>query len=152
MEIEDAIFEELSSINRPFGTISTVSEENKPESATVYFVYDQTLDIYFLTRKKSRKYKNIMHNPHVAFVVTCEHPPKTIQLEGVASVVTDPKEQMDHFNELVKRSSERNPVPPVAQLVDSGEMVFMKISTAWARFGKFEAMREGGKFIEANLV
>lgn len=152
MELEDAIFEELTAINRPYGTISTVSEENTPESATVYFVHNQTLDIFFITRKKSRKYKNIMHNPHVAFVVTCEHPPKTIQLEGTASVVTDPHEQMDHFTELVKRSSERNPVPPVAQLVESGEMVFMKITTTWARFGKFEAMKEGGKFIEARMV
>src|SRR6185369_17444650 len=99
------------------------------------------------TRSGSRKYKNILKNPHVAFVITSEHPPKTIQLEGIASEVTDATEQTNYFTQLVAKASESTIMPPVSQLVD-GEMVFMKIATNWARFGSFEVLKEGDKFIE----
>ena len=150
MNIESKIAQELESINQPLGVISTVSESGKPESATVYYVCGEALDIFFVTRSESRKYKNLQKNPNVSFVITSEHPPKTIQLEGTVSEVMDPNEQITYYDKLMAKATGSNPMPPVSQIV-AGELVFMKISILWARFGDFEIMKEGDKFIETNL-
>lgn len=148
MNTEEKILEELKSMNQPLGTISTVSN-SKPEAATVYFVYSTALNVYFITRKASRKYRNIQTNPNVAFVITTENPAKTIQLEGTAEEAS-PNEQSKYFSHLVSIASERNFMPPVSQLNDS-EMVFMKINTSWICMGNFEVMKEGDKFVETKL-
>ena len=151
MNIEDTITQELQSINQPLGVISTVNESGKPESASVYYICDKALNIFFVTRSESRKYKNLQKNLNASFVITSEHPPKTIQLEGTASEVTDPEEQLTYFDKLVAKASESNLMPPVTQTV-AGEMVFMKLSTTWARLGNFEVMKEGEKFIETKAA
>lgn len=144
------IVEALTSINQPLGVISTSAETNNPQSASVYYINDEHCNIFFVTRSESRKYKNIQHNPHVAFTVTSEHPPKTIQIEGTAAEVMDPIEQSNYFDKLVAKATESTFMPPVSQLV-TGEMVFMKITTTWARCGNFEVMKEGEKFVETTL-
>ena len=151
MNTEDKIAEVLSSLHQPLGVISTVNEECHPELASLYYVHDDALNIYFITREGSRKYKNITKNPHVAFVITTEHPARTIQLEGVAAKDTDPREENEYFAKLVALASEHLIMPPVSQIED-GEMLFMKMTTRWARLGDFEIMKEGDKFIETNLI
>ena len=141
---------ELASINQPLGVISTNNKDGNPQSASVYYISDENLNIFFVTRSESRKYKNIQNNPHVSFTVTSEHPPKTIQLEGTAAEVVDAIEQTNYFDKLVAKATESNFMPPVSQMV-TGEMVFMKITTTWARCGNFEVMKEGEKFIETSL-
>lgn len=152
MNIEQKILEELKSINQPLGVISTVNEESKakPQSATVYYVYNDKLDIFFVTRSSSRKYNNIQSNSNASFVITGEHPPKTIQLEGNVEEVTNPDEQITYYEKLMSLASENNPMPPVTQIA-SGELVFFKLIVMWARFGNFEIMKEGDKFIETNF-
>jgi nitroimidazol reductase NimA-like FMN-containing flavoprotein (pyridoxamine 5'-phosphate oxidase superfamily) len=150
MNTKDKIVEQLKSINGLLGVISTINEQNKPESASIYYISDNDLNIYFVTRSGSRKYKNLMKNPNASFVITLEHPPKTIQIEGIANEVTDANEQINYFQKLIAKASESTTMPPVSQMVD-GEMVFMKISTNWARLGNFEVLKEGEKFIETNL-
>jgi nitroimidazol reductase NimA-like FMN-containing flavoprotein (pyridoxamine 5'-phosphate oxidase superfamily) len=150
MNFDNKVGEELESIQQSLGVISTVNEFNKPESATMYYFYDNAFNIFFVTRSESRKYKNIQKNPNVSFVVSSEHPAKTIQIEGVASEVFDPDQQVKYFDKLMAKAKESNPMPPVDQMV-IGEMVFMKISIMWARCGNFEIMKEGDKFIETKL-
>lgn len=137
-------------MDQSLGVFSTVSEAGKPESAIMYYICDDSLNIYFVTRSESRKYKNLVKNPHIAFVVSSEHPPKTIQLEGTAAEVIDPSEQITYFNQLTAKANEGLSMLPVEQM-PAGEMVFMKMTPMWVRFGNFELMKEGDKFVEANL-
>lgn len=150
MNIEKQILAELHSFNQPLGVISTVNDKGNPESASIYYVYDDALNFYFITRKESRKYRNIEKNKNVAFVITIEHPLNTIQLEGKASTVTEAHEESEHFTKLVALASNYLAMPPVSQ-IPAGEIVFMKIATSWVRFGNFEVMKEENKFIEVNL-
>ncbi|OGI85714.1 hypothetical protein A3A05_03110 [Candidatus Nomurabacteria bacterium RIFCSPLOWO2_01_FULL_41_12] len=131
-------------------TVSTVTEDRKPESAFVYYTFDENLNIYFITRAGSRKYKNGMKNPNISFVVFTENPPKTLQLEGTLSIVTDPKAQTWLFPELVTLATERNLVPPISQM-DTSEVMFMKITPNWVRFGNFELGRNDGMFQEIKI-
>ena len=150
METRVKILEILTGLNQPIGVISTVNTSNKPESASIYYVNDDNLNIYFITRAESRKFKNIGTNPNVSFVITGENEPYTIQLEGKASIVTDPKQENEFFTKLVSLASKYMVMPPVSQM-NNGEIIFMRISTEWVRFGNFEVLKEGDKFIETTL-
>lgn len=144
------IYDRLASMNQILGTVSTISPEGKPQAATVYFTYDEDLNIYFITKDTSRKYKNILNNPNVAFVITSEHPALTVQLEGVAKVVDSALEEVKVFSKLVATAVESNFMPPVSQ-IQGGKTMFIKIDTTWARTGDFAVMKDGDKFTEEKL-
>lgn len=149
MNTEAKIFEALKNINTNIGVISTISKDNMPESATIFYVLEETLELYFITRSKTRKYQNIKSNPNVAFVISTINPPKTIQMSGIASEVDYEDGDIKRFEELAKKASEEFTMPPISQMVESGGMVFMKIRPTWIRFGNFEAKNEdNSNFIE----
>ena len=85
-ELREKIIAFLGIQKDKIGVISTVSPENKPESAFVYYTFDLELNIYFACKDSSRKYKNILENKDVAFTIAAGDPPQTLQLEGRASV------------------------------------------------------------------
>ncbi len=133
------------------GVVSTVNEENKPESAFVYYTFDEDLNIYFATREQSRKFKNIMRNKSAAFVMATENPPQTLQLEGEASVHRELEDQRELFTELVALASSKHFSSPIAQQDHSGGLQFVKISPSWIRFGNFEVRKHGSTFEEVKL-
>lgn len=61
--------------------LSTASLQGKPSGATMHFVDDDDLNIYFETLTTYRKYKNIQENKQASIVVTNE--PFAIQMEGI---------------------------------------------------------------------
>lgn len=145
----DHIVSEMKTLEQNLGVIST-STSDKPEAAVIYFAYDNQLNIYFATRKASRKYTNLAENPNAAFVIYNAELLKTIQLEGVVSVVEDPYEQVVHYTQLVELAVKNNPLPPIDQLGES-EIMFLKLTPTWARVGTFEATRDGDIFAEVAL-
>ena len=132
------------------GVVSTVNSENKPESALVYFTFDEKLNIYFVTRDITKKYKNIIENKNVAFVVSKEIPPQTLQIEGVGSVHNNPEDQKDLYKELVGLASSKHFSPPVSQ-INSGGLAFIKISPTWIRFGNFEVRKHDNIFQQVGI-
>ncbi len=68
-------------------TTGSISIEDRPESALVGIAVTPDLEIIFDTVSSSRKYTNILHNPHVALVIGREDE-TTLQYEGIASEVT----------------------------------------------------------------
>ncbi|HEY0980246.1 MAG TPA: pyridoxamine 5'-phosphate oxidase family protein [Candidatus Paceibacterota bacterium] len=142
------VINEMKELEQNLGVISTTAG-NKPEAAVIYFAYDEHLNIYFATRKESRKYKNISANPNAAFVIYNAELLKTIQIEGVVSVVEDPYEQVVHYTQLVELAVKNNPLPPIDQLGES-EIMFLKLTPVWARVGNFEMKREGDVFEEVT--
>jgi general stress protein 26 len=146
------LFQSLQSLKQHLGVISTVSEDGKVESAVVYFSFDEELNLYFLTRMGSRKYKNIFHNPVVSFIAYSEHPAQTFQFEGKASIVSDPGEQGKAFTDVyINIAKKESNNPPVSQNMDSG-LAVMKISPIWARFSDYDPLRKGEeKFQEVKF-
>jgi len=68
--------------------ISTIGSNGKPEAALIGIAVSGNLDIIFDTLKTSRKYNNILSNPHIAIVVGWDND-TTIQYEGIAEVLGD---------------------------------------------------------------
>lgn len=148
MTTQEMILQELRSDTQHLGVLSTVNEEGHPQSASMYYVFGDDLALYFVTREGSRKYLNILKNPHVSFVVTREHPAHTLQFEGVAHEVTDAHEENEYFSRLVTLAVESNFVPPVSQRVFEGRIMFIKMTPTWVRVGNFETSIGGDEFSE----
>lgn len=67
----------------PFGVISTVNFQNKPESAVVDLIALESLEVLFNTYTTSRKYRNLKNNPDVSIVVW-DGDKIEVQYEGTA--------------------------------------------------------------------
>lgn len=68
-----------------YAVLSTVSKDNMPESAVVGFIVTPDLKIFFDTVSNSRKYKNLILNSNISFVIGWDKE-QTIQYEGTAKI------------------------------------------------------------------
>ena len=70
-----------------YAVLSTVTKDNHPEAAVVGIAVTPDLVIIFDTVSTSRKYKNLIENPSIAFVIGWDNE-QTIQYEGIAKIPT----------------------------------------------------------------
>jgi uncharacterized pyridoxamine 5'-phosphate oxidase family protein len=70
-----------------YAVLSTVTKDNLAEAALVGIGVTTDLKIIFDTVRTSRKYKNLIENPSIAFVIGWDNE-QTIQYEGNARVPT----------------------------------------------------------------
>ena len=118
------------------GVLATVSKEYVPHASAVFYVADDSFNIYFLTKTDSRKYRAISAHPQVAFTVGRLDVPQTVQIEGVASEVQNDGEMAQHIPELMKTLEENNPYYiPVAKL--DSKLALMWLQPKWIRWGDF---------------
>lgn len=68
-----------------YAVLSTVSQNNMPESAVVGFVVTPDLKLFFDTVSDSRKYKNLTLNSNISFVIGWDNS-LTLQYEGIAKI------------------------------------------------------------------
>ena len=82
---------------RTFGTLSTLTEQGRPHATAVVYAVSpagEPLHLYVTTRTTTRKVRNIRTHPDVAFVIPVPRrfapgfPPRSIQFQGTASVVS----------------------------------------------------------------
>lgn len=149
----EKIINALKLMTEHLGVVSTIGEDGAPESAVVYFDFDDKIGIYFMAQAESRKYKNILHNPKVAFAIYSANPARTIQIKGEAGAITDEKEKASHLEGLQSAAKAKSVLPPVNQIGDisgKSEIVVVKITPTWARLGDFDIYREHNMFHEAE--
>lgn len=118
------------------GVIATVSKDYKPQASIVYFVCDDAFNIYFFTKRGSRKFNAISAHPQVAFVIGTQDVPQTLQMEGVASELTGKEDQDNHVPDLMQLLSNQTPaVVPMGKM--DGEIVVMWLQPKWVRWADF---------------
>ena len=83
-----------------YAVLSTVTKDNHPEAAVVGIAVTPDLVIIFDTVSTSRKYKNLIENPSIAFVIGWDNE-QTIQYEGIAKIPTP--EELDQLLETYFR-------------------------------------------------
>ncbi len=73
--------------------LATVNGD-QPANATVYYVNDDDLNLYWISTTDKHHSRNISKNPKVAVAISVQESEPTvgIQIEGVASRITDPAE------------------------------------------------------------
>jgi uncharacterized pyridoxamine 5'-phosphate oxidase family protein len=110
--------------------ISTISKEQKPESALVGFAVSESLEIVFDTVKTSRKYQNMLQNPHVAVVIGWDNE-TTVQYEGLACELTG--EEGRHLKEIYFEA-----YPDGRERAETWPgLVHFKIKPKWIRYCNF---------------
>ena len=115
--------------------IASVSYTGKPAAATIYFSMDEQLNIYFMTKKFARKFENLQNDHNVALVIGMDNEPATVQIEGIASQITEEKEFDLLMQQLQKKFFDNDFVAPLFQLSsDKNEIILYKITPKWIRW------------------
>ena len=129
------IFNDTGAVNflrsHRLGVLATSShEDNSPQTALVYYVLDKELNIFILTSRESRKCKNIIQNNKVSFLIGQEVDPIVLQLEGIASVVTDTKIKFE-VAKLLAVAANANPkslsFPPQFYIAGKNEIIMISV-------------------------
>lgn len=120
--------------------IATTSVGEAPQASTVYYVVDDDFNIYFLTGKETRKFKNLERDGRIAFVVGTGPEVVTIQGGGRATLLKHP-----HTDDVVIRMSENMGLKesqywPVFKLPE-GVITVFKIRPEWMIMVDLDAER-----------
>ncbi len=114
--------------------IGTTSPNNIPHLTTMFYVVDQELNFYFITRSETQKAKNIAIKPYAAIVVSDMNNYITVEAHGRVLAVDDVgkiKSTVEMFNQLYKQEGliEKDKLfnwPPPIEKIESGEItIFM---------------------------
>lgn len=121
------------------GVLATTSNFGKPHAATVYTTFDQDLNIYFVTRKNTRKSQNLQGNNQIALAIYNATSQTTLQAEGTAVEVTQPQKVQWIFNDIWRIASQISPTnpPPQTQLMGAGDYIAYKLSAPTLRLATY---------------
>jgi nitroimidazol reductase NimA-like FMN-containing flavoprotein (pyridoxamine 5'-phosphate oxidase superfamily) len=119
---------------KKFLTLATSNKNSKPLTHPVAYINIGS-SVYFSTNKKSRKVKNIMENPTVAYSIFDEteylDEVRSIQMQGEASIVEDENELLKIYKLLRKKF-------PTAEYMEINvDTIFIKISPKLCYFSDF---------------
>lgn len=121
------------------GVLSTVTEDQTPWGSAIYFVVDEDLTVYFVTRQHTFKYQNLDKNPAVALTVFDEQNQTTVQLAGQVSKVPT-EDYMDIvFTRLVaiRPKHDINWAPPLEK-VYKGDYIPLRITPTRLQYANFK--------------
>jgi general stress protein 26 len=118
-------------------SIATVTPEGTPMSAIVYYVVDEDLNLFFLTKTDTAKYVNIRNNPAVSMAICDEADLATVQVEGTATEVKQEVLIGKIFRGIVKHPGALPHWPPPIIKLFAGDCVVMKIKPKKLRLGDF---------------
>ncbi len=119
-------------------SLGTTTPDGKPWVCEVHFVFDDSLNLYFISKLTTRHCTEIADNPYVAGNIVKQHPleesPHGVYFEGVAKIVEPTDEQLELYCSRLGRDKEEL----AKQLKEEDGRRMYKISVSnWAIFGKF---------------
>lgn len=76
----------------PQGSITTTSKEGMLQSSVINVISINDAQYSFMTKKDSRKSKNIYHSPIVSFITYDPFSKTEAEIEGIAMLVADERE------------------------------------------------------------
>ena len=108
-------------------SMATVTVDGQPQAVTILYVVDDDLNLYFVTREKSRKVANLDANGQVAMSIGLE-PPMNVQLEGRAVRVEDELMRTEKMAELANVGADLKDLwPPILRVGQEGYVLYQVI-------------------------
>lgn len=127
-------------------TLATVAHDGMPHAASLYYVVDDDMNLYCVTREETQKYQNIKQQPAVSMVITDEETAETVQLIGHAKKVTDEHAISDVLSRLWKITLDKQHWPAPVVKLSKGGLYVIKITPSELKFGDFKPIHlEGGR-------
>lgn len=121
--------------SKPHTVISTCDKDNQPEAAVIGFGETDDLELVFGTYKTSRKYKNILKNNKVAFVIGWDSDYITVQYEGIAIEIFG--EEREKYLSLF-----HSKLPSAAHYKNHPEQTYFKVKPTWIRYSDLSGDEE----------
>jgi uncharacterized pyridoxamine 5'-phosphate oxidase family protein len=124
------------------GVISTVSEEKQPWGSTIYFIPDDDLNLYFITRAKTKKYQNINLHPIVAITAYDEQTQTTVQASGHISQVPAREVTEVALEKLsvIQPKGDINWKPPFIK-VHKGDWMVLKFNPNYMQYANYSEQK-----------
>lgn len=72
-----------------FAAVATVSAEQRPQVAFMYYAVDPDFTVFVMTKRDSRKCRNLLESGFAALAIGNELGLESVQLEGAAKEITD---------------------------------------------------------------
>ena len=118
------------------GVLATLASKG-PRARTVYYACDHSFSIYFVTHGDTRKWEDLQADARAAFVVSDEHVPQTVQIEGAVTNLTKTALIEPALVDLTMvLLSNTNYFAPLTRF-NPADMVFLKLTPSWVRWGDF---------------
>src|SRR5947209_1842018 len=108
----------------PLGILATVSLSGLPQAALVAISENENLELFFGTSNVSRKFQNLMHNPHVAVTLPREQERITVQYEGITEMLNGPEREAAEAVHIAKN-------PRIQKFKNDPRQVYFKIIPTW---------------------
>lgn len=83
----------------PSAVIASIDQSNNPHASVIYINVDNDLNISFLTKNNSHKYKNLKNNNHVMIVVYDLQSQMVAQIIGLAKEIKN----ADNINKIISK-------------------------------------------------
>jgi general stress protein 26 len=118
--------------SKNIAAISTVSPDNQPMSATIYYIIDDDFTFYFMS-KDTHKTRNIQTNNKVALLISRENAPISAQIHGIADQIQG-NSHFDMKRDELIQSLLHNPFSPPIFEVKGDDIFIYKITPTWMRW------------------
>lgn len=119
---------------RRFIALATITKKGEPLTHAVAFINKGPI-VYFSTIKQSRKAKNIVNNPNVAYSLfdAVEHLDelRSLQMVGIAKLVTDKNESKEALIMLKQK------FPLIADMPRNSDDIIVKINPKTCYFSDY---------------
>ena len=127
--------------------LATASLAGEPHASMVFYVADNNFGVHFITRIDSRKYEAIKANPHVALTVATADIPQTLQIEGIATDISQNNQISSMKPELFEvLQSNHWFYAPITKL-DPSSPVEIRIEPTWIRWADYAFEQDGNEHV-----
>lgn len=119
------------------GVLATVSNNGTPRARLVYYTSDDSFNVYFITLANTRKVADMSANSDVAFTVFRADVPRTLQMEGTVTDLTETATNDPLLVAFLQKLVPKTPYGIPLEHLDSAVIRFYKITPHWVRWGDF---------------
>lgn len=124
--------------------LSTITPNNKPQSALVAFAETENLELIFGTFSTTRKYANLKQNPHISIVIGLDETTNTtLQYEGIATEASS-KTATQAWQAIQLQKN-----PASKKYADHKDQRYFKITPKWIRYSNFS--KDPEEIVEINF-
>jgi uncharacterized protein YhbP (UPF0306 family) len=135
----------------PMGILSTAAGPESVWGAAIYYLADEDLNIYFVTRTGTQKYKNLESHPFVALTVADAEQQITVQLSGKVDRMPINKYMNVFFDKFaaMRPDGDYQWAPPIDK-VHEGNYMPLQLTPSFLQYADFGRRRieVKGNYIE----
>lgn len=136
----------------PIATVGTINSNGTPHGAIVYLCADNYKPVvYFLTKTETTKFRNLNARNQVSLTITNPSENSTLQANGTAQEVQDPKLVDSAMTKLTKlHVNAAEWLPPISK-IRAGAYVLVAVTLQNARLAQFKGMSIGDEHIFTQI-